>query len=94
MAKITVPCDVCIKRYYRTYVVVDDEMEPIDIFKKMNAEILEQQDDALTPDTDLEIEDDDIVYIEPDWDASWTEAEEEEMKECFRMMLEHEHQKE
>lgn len=71
MAKITIPCDVCIKRFYRTYITVEEGTEPYEVFKKMNAEILEQQDDALTPDPDLEIEDHDIVFIEPDWDASW-----------------------
>ena len=71
MAKITVPCNVCIKRYYRTYVEVDEDTSEFEIIKKINAEILENQDDALTPDPDLEIQDEDIVFIDPDWDAAW-----------------------
>jgi hypothetical protein len=71
MAKITLPCDVAITRFYRTYVEVDEDATAPEVFQKVRAEILEQQDDALTPDPDLDIEDHDITYIGPDWGGSW-----------------------
>ena len=43
-------------------------------------------DKELTPDTDLEMEPQDICRVNPDFDGSWTE-EEAEMKQVFDEML-------
>ena len=71
MAKITLPFGVAITRCYRTYVEVNEDATAPEVFQKVRAKILEQQDDALTLNPDIYIEDHDITYIGPDWGGSW-----------------------
>lgn len=80
--KVVIPCDVEIKRYYRTYVTVDEGSTKEQIIQAMREEILENQDNALTPDPDMGIEEDDITLVFPDFDAMWTE-EGKEIKEIL-----------
>lgn len=71
----TVPCNVCIKRFYRAYARLDDEATEEQIIEAVRKEILAEQDKALCEDPDLEIEEHDIVRISPDFDAAWSETE-------------------
>ena len=68
-SKITVPVNVCIKRYYRIYVDVPVDSENEDVYAAVKNMIIEQGDDALTPDPDLEIEESDILGSDVDWDG-------------------------
>lgn len=61
--KIVVPCDVEIRRFYRTYVTVDEDTSDAEIVLKAKAEILEHQDAVLSPDPDLDIEAHDILNV-------------------------------
>ena len=54
--KIVVPCDVEIRRFYRTYVTVDEDTSDAEIVLKAKAEIL-------SPDPDLDIEAHDILNV-------------------------------
>ena len=75
--KLIVPCNVCITRFYRTYAHVDENATDKEIRKAMIEAILEHQDAELCEDPDLKIEDHDIVNIEIDHEAAWTEDGEE-----------------
>lgn len=86
MKKI-IPVNVCIKRFYRAYAEVDENANDEEIRKAIRNAIVENQDNELCDDPDLEIEKDDIVYIDIDHDASWTEEEDEEIK-CILSMEE------
>ena len=68
-----VPCNVCVKRFYRAYAHVDDDATDEQIAEAVKKEILEEQDNALCDDHDLEIEEHDIVAVEIDHDAGWGE---------------------
>lgn len=70
--KIVVPCDVEIRRFYRTYVTVDEDTSDAEIVLKAKAEILEHQDAVLSPDPDLDIEERDILNVCPD-SENWLE---------------------
>lgn len=66
----TVPVDVRIARYYRTYVrvpICEDNDENIE--KDVKVQIAEEQDKCLTLDPDLDIEDGDIEVMSIDWDG-------------------------
>ncbi len=78
--KLIIPCNVCIKRFYRGYAEVDENATDEEIRKAMINAIVENQDEELNYDPDLEIEHDDIVYIEIDHDGKWTEEDEEDIK--------------
>lgn len=78
--KIIVPCDVCIKRFYRAYAEVDENATDEEIRKAMIEAIVENQDAELTEDPDLGIEAHDIVYVEIDHEGAWTEEDEEDIK--------------
>ena len=83
--KLIVPCDVAIKRFYRMYVVVDEEATE-DQVKAKAVEMLtdgRDPDKELTPDPDLDMEPHDICWVNPDFEGSWTEAEDEEMREVL-----------
>lgn len=71
------------KRFYRTYVEVDENATDEEIRKAMIEAIIENQDTELTEDPDLEIEDHDIVYVEIDHENEWTEEEDEELRKIF-----------
>lgn len=78
--KLIVPCDVCIKRFYRAYAEVDENATDEEIRKAMIEAILEHQDAELCDDPDIEIEEHDIVSIEIDHDGEWTEEEDGDIK--------------
>lgn len=71
--KKVVPCDVAIKRFYRTYVVVDEEATDEEVMAAVKSQIVERQDESIMLDPDLEIEEDDILGILPDDDGTWLE---------------------
>lgn len=71
--KITVPCDVEIRRFYRMYVTVDENATDAEIKAAARKDILDYGEEVLTPDPDLNIESHDIFAIIPDHDAEWTE---------------------
>ena len=81
--KLIVPCNVTIKRFYRAYVEVDENATDEEIRKAMIEAILEHQDAELCEDPDLEIENHDIVNIEIDHEAAWTEDDEEEIRKIL-----------
>lgn len=70
------------------YVEVEEEATSDEV-KAKAVEMLtdgRDPDKELTPDTDLEMEPQDICRVNPDFDGSWTE-EEAEMKQVFDEML-------
>lgn len=73
--KLIVPCNVCIKRFYRAYAEVDENATDEGIRKAIIDSIIKNQDVELTEDPDLEIEDHDIVYVKIDHGSEWTEEE-------------------
>ena len=73
MDRIVVPCEVCIKRYYRTYVHIHEGATDENIVNAAMEQIIEEQSNVLVDDTELEIEEGDFVYIEPDYDGIMTE---------------------
>ena len=79
--KITVPCDVAIKRLYRVYVEVDEGASAARIeaeAKRMIADS-DNPDIILVPDPDLftEIEEQDVCWVNPDWVGIQNDEEEE-----------------
>ena len=81
--RIIVPCDVCVKRYYRAYAVVDEDATNEEIQKAIVEDILENQERALTEDPDIEIEKDDISVICVDYDGAWTEEDDMEIAQIL-----------
>ena len=81
--KLIIPCNVIIKRFYRTYAEVDENATDEDIRKAMIEAILEHQDAELTEDPQIDIEEGDIVNMEIDHDNEWTEYEEKEIQRIF-----------
>ena len=77
--KMIVPCNVCIKRFYRAYVEVDADATDEEIQEEMCNSIVMNQDGELCNDPDMEIEPEDIVSIFPDVDGAWTNEEDAEM---------------
>lgn len=69
--KLIVPCNVCIKRFYRAYVEADENATDEEIRKAMIEAIVENQDKELTEDPNLEIEDHDVIYVEIDHEGEW-----------------------
>ena len=69
--KLIVPCNVCIKRFYRAYVEAGENATDEEIRKAMIEAIVENQDKELTEDPDLEIEDHDVIYVEIDHEGEW-----------------------
>jgi len=68
--KMVVPCDVAITRYYRHYVWADKDASKDDVIAAAYDCILNAADPdlVLTLDPDLEIEDHDIKWVQPDMD--------------------------
>ena len=86
--KLIVPCDVAIKRFYRMYVEVGEDATEDEV-KAKAVEMLtdgRDPDKELTPDPDLDMEPQDICWVNPDFEGSWTEEEEAEMKQAFEEM--------
>lgn len=67
--KIMVPVDVEITRFYRVYIESTDEESFDSIRQRVRAEIIAKQDSVLTPDPDLEIEEQDIRCVSIDYDG-------------------------
>lgn len=81
--KLVVPCDVCIRRFYRGYVTVDENASQDEIRQAMIDAILEDQEGDLTEDPDLFIEEDDISFVNPCMDEAWTEEEDDDIAETL-----------
>ena len=79
-----VPVDACIKRFYRGYVTVDENATNEEIRAAAEESILQNLDNAFDLDPDMYIEEDDIVFIDPDEEGSWTEKEDEEIAEILK----------
>ena len=76
--KRIVPCEVAIKRFYRMYVEVEEGATNDEVKAKAVEMLTETRapDSKLTPgDLYNEIEEQDILENDPDWEASWTEQE-------------------
>lgn len=75
--KIVVPCDVAIERFYRMYVEANEATNTDQVVATAKRMLVDSGDpDAeLTPDLDIfsEIEKQDICWVSPDWEGSWTE---------------------
>lgn len=81
---MVVPVDVCIRRFYRVYVHVPENASVDDIYEQLGEDILENQDKALTPDPDMEIEDHDIQWCRIDREGAWPESESQEISEILK----------
>jgi len=66
---ILVPVDVGIVRYYRTYVICYEGADEVAIRQKAIQQIVETQEELLTPDPDLDIEEDDVIRLRVDFDG-------------------------
>lgn len=75
MKKLIVPVNVCIKRFYRTYVMVDIDAADEEIRQVAKRMIVDEQESAIDDDPDLSIEEHDIVFVDIDHDGEWTESE-------------------
>lgn len=66
--RLVYPVNVSIRRYYRAYVSVAEGSSNEQILKRCRELVRSEQDEALTLDPDLDIEDDDIteMYIDED----------------------------
>lgn len=84
--KIIVPVNVCLRRYYRAYATVDENATDEEIVESVREDILLHGDTVLNPDPDLDIEEGDIVFIEPDCGESWTEEEDRDIREILEGM--------
>lgn len=71
MARLTktVPVKVCIKRYYIMYVEVSIDSGNMDVHREAIKQIKEFGEDTLMLDPEMEIEDDDILGSDVDWDG-------------------------
>lgn len=82
--KIIYPVNVCIKRFYRGYVEVDENATDEEIRSALMEQIIEKQDNALCEDPDLEIEPQDIIDMTIDHDYIITEKEHQEFVELMK----------
>lgn len=76
MAKMTIPVDLDIMRFYRTYVTVDENATEDEVRQAVIDMVCDEQDYALTD--ELYIEPHDIEVIDIDYDGAWEEYEDEE----------------
>lgn len=74
-----VPVDVIITRFYRAYAHVPDNATDAEVRKSAIEQIIEEQDKALTPDPDIEIEECDFQEVRIDHEGSWSEEEDKEI---------------
>ena len=87
--KRIVPCDVSIKRLYRMYVEVDEGAGEEEV-KARAVEMLtdgRDPDGELTIDPDYEMEPQDICWVNPDFDGSWSDETEEDLLEIVAQTL-------
>ncbi len=79
MAKVVYPYDVGIQRFYRGYILVDEETPEDKVREAIVQDILEHQDGAyFDRDPEMKIERDDITGISIDWDGVMSGYEEDE----------------
>lgn len=82
--KQIVPCGIAIKRFYRMYVEVDESAGADQVIAAAKRMIVESSDpDAeLVPDPDIfsEIEEQDICWINPDWEGAHYNDDEEDFE--------------
>lgn len=78
-----VPVNVCIKQYYRAYAHIPENADPEQIRQAVINAILENGELELSPDPDIDTEEQDIVFIAPDEEGSWTEEEDESTTEIL-----------
>lgn len=81
--RLIVPCNICIKRFYRAYAEVDENATDEEIRRAMIKAIIKYQDEELAKCHDISIKERDIVAIEINHDGEWTECEYEEIKQIF-----------
>lgn len=81
--KLVVPCDVCIKRFYRGYVTVDENASCDEIRQAMIEAIVSEQEADLIEDPDLFIEEDDIAFVNPCMNDAWTEEEDDDISDTL-----------
>lgn len=81
--RVTIPANVCIKRFYRAYVEADENATGSEIKRALLEQILEEQDAALAEDPDIGIEAEDILFIDPDYDGAWSEEDEKDIKDAL-----------
>lgn len=84
--KRIVPCNVAITRYYRVYAEVEEGAGHEEIMAKAKEVCCLGDERELTPDLDMGIEPEDIRWIEPDIEGSWTEEFENESKATMERM--------
>ena len=83
--KLIVPCNVCIKRFYRAYAEVEEGATDEEIRRAVTNAIAEHQSAELAEDCAFHIDPEDVVRIDIDRFCAWTEddtpepAEEKEM---------------
>lgn len=83
MSKIVYPFDVCVKRYYRGYLYEEEGLSEDQLEASAKKMIVAEQDKALSPDPDLEIEESDIEWVQMDKVGTWTEEEDHEIEEIL-----------
>lgn len=83
-----VPVNVIIARFYRAYAQVPDNATDAEIRKSVIEQIIEEQDEALTPDPDIEIEECDFQEVMIDHEGSWHEEEGEEISRILNEIKE------
>lgn len=85
--KITVPCNVSIRKFYRMYVSVDENASESEIVEVAKNKILEMSEPEfnyeMIPDPDLEIEEHDILGVEPCTDCTFECYDDEITKEMI-----------
>lgn len=81
--KLVVPCDVCIRRFYRGYVTVDENASQDEIRQVMIEAIVSEQEADLIEDPDLFIEEDDIAFVNPCMNDAWTEEEDDDIADTL-----------
>ena len=76
MAMITIPVDLCVRRYYRVYVTVPDGTTDEEIRRKIveDTDLNQELTDA-TLDPSMDIEYDDITGFDIDHEGEWIEED-------------------
>lgn len=67
----------CMEGYYRVYVATDEDASREEIVAEATKQIVEYQDNALTDDPDMDIEEDDILGVDIDYDGIMYDDSEE-----------------
>lgn len=76
MTMITIPVDLCVKRYYRIYVTVPDGTTDEEIHRKIVEDMdLNQELTDATLDPSMDFEYDDITGFDIDHEGEWIEED-------------------